>query len=534
MSTIHPPLDHATHPPTTGAGETRSLPARLVRQMPNVLSLVLLMGVFYIGHQTGWRLPGVANLFGSSANVPDDWCVEHLVPESQCVECNEKLMPRPKVFGFCTTHGVNECVLCHPELAQVKGEPKMPAYDTAQAIALVNRPQNNSRNTLHTHRVQFASAATVNKAGVDVDVVGQRSMQEVVTTNGEVRFDPTRVAHLSSRAGGTVTVVFKHLGDRVTAGDTLAVIDAAQVSQAKSRLLQAIVQLEAKQLSYQRLQSAGDGVAAAAVADAKAARQEAEVALISARQALVNLGLEVPEEFRDRDPQKIADQLRFLGIPDEVLAALPPANKSANLIALRAPYAGVVVATEVVAGEVVESTDVLFTVADPARMWLTLNVRQEDARYVALDQEVSFRTDDAAQKASGRITWISPTVDPRTRTLQARVVLDNADGRLRDNTFGTGEIVLRKQNEAIVVPREAVQSTGDASFVFVRDRDYLQAGAPKVFHPRQVRTGARDEQYVELLAGALPGEVVAVKGSSVILAQLLRSNLGEGCACHDQ
>jgi cobalt-zinc-cadmium efflux system membrane fusion protein len=77
-----------------------------------------------------------------------------------------------------------------------------------------------------------------------------------------------------------------------------------------------------------------------------------------------------------------------------------------------------------------------------------------------------------------------------------------------------------------------VQTSGDANFVFVRDKDYLKEGAPKAFHVRQVRLGAQDDEYAELLAGALPGEVVASEGSSVIMAQLLRSNLGAGCGCH--
>ena len=143
-----------------------------------------------------------------------------------------------------------------------------------------------------------------------------------------------------------------------------------------------------------------------------------------------------------------------------------------------------------------------------------------------------FHTDDGAQQVAGQISWISPTIDEHTRTLQVRVKLDNADGTLRDGTFGTARILLRDEPQAIVVPREAVQSTSDAHFVFVRDRDYLKDESPKVFHVRQVRIGASDEKFVELLGGVLPGEVVAAKGSGVLLAQLLKSNLGAGCGCH--
>jgi multidrug efflux pump subunit AcrA (membrane-fusion protein) len=166
-------------------------------------------------------------------------------------------------------------------------------------------------------------------------------------------------------------------------------------------------------------------------------------------------------------------------------------------------------------------------------MWLILNVRQEDARLVHRGQTVKFHSDNGDLDVAGQVSWISPAVDEQTRTMQVRVVIANEDGALQDKTFGTGRIVLREELNAIVVPRDAVQSTPDASFVFVRDKNYFDEGSPKFFHVRQVRLGARDGQYVELLAGVLPGEVIASKGSNVLLAQLLRSNLGAGCGCHE-
>jgi cobalt-zinc-cadmium efflux system membrane fusion protein len=532
-----PPERGDLQPASRPAASREAGPSRLARfagALPSVAVFALLAGVFYIGHRTDWSIPKYSDLFGTSARPSKDWCSEHLVPASLCVECKPELLARPTQYGFCRTHGVAECVLCHPDLAQIKGQPKLPGYDTAQALALVARRENNSQNKLHERRVQFASAAAADKVGIDVDVVHERPMKEAVSANGEILFDPSRVAHLSSRAGGTVALVFKQLGDPVAAGELLALVDAVQVGQAKSRLLQALVQSRARKIQHDRLQAAGVGVAAITVADAKAALEEAEVALISARQALVNLGLDVPEKFTQPDPEKIADELRFLGIPADIEGALPAGNRSANLIAIRSPHAGVIVAADIVPGEVVEPARVLFTVADPGRMWLTLHVRQQDARYVSLGQSVSFRSDDAAEQVSGHVAWISPDVDQRTRSVRVRVNLANPDGRLRDHTFGTGEIILRQQPHAVVVPRQAVQATTDATFVFVRDRNYLSAGAPKVFYPRQVRVGARDDAYVELLAGVLPGEVVATTGSSVLLAQLLRGSLGAACGCHEQ
>lgn len=503
--------------------------------VPNLVVFSMLGGVMYVGHHTGWKLPKMSELMGTTTAAVDDWCSEHLVPESQCIECRTDLLPKKKPFGFCREHGVAECVIHHPELAEVKGEPQLPKYNTAQAIELIARPENNSRSTLHTSRVQFSSTEAVTKAGIDIDVVQERPMLDAITANGELLFDPTRVGHLSSRVPGTVASVFKTVGDPVSAGEILALVDASQVGQAKSQLLQAVVQLQLRKTTVERLRPiAGSGaVPQKSVIEAEAALQEAEVALISTRQALTNLGFEVPDGLEASRPQTLADELRFLDIPSSMVASLPSGTKTANLIPIRASYDGLLVASEVVAGEVVDTTSTLFTVSDPRRMWLILNVRQEDAKYVRRGLPVRFNSDNSDQSVTGQVAWISPAVDEQTRTLRIRVAIANEDGSLRDKTFGTGRIVLREEQNAITVPRESVQSTSDASFVFVRDKNYFDEQSPKFFHVRQVRLGAGDGQYVELLAGVLPGEVIATKGSNVLLAQLLRSSLGAGCGCHE-
>src|SRR5690606_32761594 len=143
--------------------------------------------------------------------------------------------PKGEPLGFCREHGVAECVIHHPELAQVKGEVRLPQYDTVAAISLMARPENNSSNTLHTQRVQFTSDERGTKAGIDVDVVQGRAMIDAITVNGEVRFDPARVAHLSTRVPGTVAFVFKTVGDEVQPGEILALVDAAQVGKTKAQ-----------------------------------------------------------------------------------------------------------------------------------------------------------------------------------------------------------------------------------------------------------------------------------------------------------
>jgi multidrug efflux pump subunit AcrA (membrane-fusion protein) len=89
---------------------------------------------------------------------------------------------------------------------------------------------------------------------------------------------------------------------------------------------------------------------------------------------------------------------------------------------------------------------------------------------------------------------------------------------------------LREEKEAIAVPNEAIHWEGCCHVVFVRDKGYFDSkDSPKVFHVRTVRPGTRNGTFTEIIAGVLPGEVLATKGSDVLRAELLKNSLGEGC-----
>jgi cobalt-zinc-cadmium efflux system membrane fusion protein len=495
----------------------------------------MLGGVMLLGHFTDWKMPKFSELVGAGTTAADDWCTSHLVPESFCIECAPNLLPKSESFGFCNLHGVAECVIDHPELAQTNTSPSLPKYDTAAAITLINRPANNSTNSLNTHRVQFTSHESVVKAGVGVDVVGEGQISDFVTANGELVFDPNRVASLSSKIPGTVTLVLKKIGDTVLSGEILALVDASQVGLLKSELLKNVSQLQLQKDNVERLTplAVSRAISTRDLLEAKTAFQEAEVALLSTCQMLTNLGFEIPDDIETADSKTLAAQLRFLNIPEPLVEALPPGMKTANLIPIRSPFDGVLISSDIVVGNVVETSKPLFTVCDVSKIWIMLNVRQEDAKYVQTGLTVKFRSDDGDHNANGVIAWISPFVDQQTRMLKVRAEIDNPNGLLIDKTYGSGQIVIREEANAILVPKEAVQSTPDARFVFVRDKNYFDDKNPKFFHVRQVRVGAVNGKNVELLAGVLPGEVVATTGSNVLLAHLLRANLGAGCCAED-
>ena len=166
--------------------------------------------------------------------------------------------------------------------------------------------------------------------------------------------------------------------------------------------------------------------------------------------------------------------------PTSFLANLPATARTANLLPLRTPYRGTIVASDIVAGEVVDASKLLFTVADPRRMWLLLNVRQEDARYVAVGQTVEFRTDEQTQTIPGKVARGSAPRSTSGRALCRSASLWRTSATSQGQVLRHGSILLREEPHAVVVPRESVQSTGDAQFVFVRDKDYLKPGSQGV------------------------------------------------------
>lgn len=495
----------------------------------NLLVVGLLGGLAWWGHQTDWKLPRP----GGQASEPDDWCQAHTVPESLCVECNVKKWPRSKPPGWCSAHGVHECPFEHPELAQLARPPAITSEMRERArlaLGFTNRPTNVGLCKNHLRRIQFVSAQAADRAGVEVYPVSEGPVNEGASAPGEVGYDQTRLARLSSRVPGSVWRVEVVAGQTVKRGQVLALIDSAEVGKARAELLQALAQVGVRQKLVSSMKA---GVSSGAIPEARyqeadASLQEARIRVAGAEQALANLGLPVRgDDLKGLTTDQLRARLPVLGLPVELARTLDPAG-SANLIPITAPLDGVVVQREIVPGEVVDTTKLLFVVADRRKLWLTIHVRLEDARHLAVGQMVRFLPDGGGRECEARLDWLSTAVDEKTRTIRVRAILDNSEGNLRAGTFGTGRITFRSEPNAIVVPAEALQNEGCCHVVFVRDKRYLEKDAPKVFHTRTVRPGARDMGVVEIIAGVLPGELVVTKGSALLRSELLKNNLGAG------
>ncbi len=363
---------------------------------------------------------------------------------------------------------------------------------------------------------------------------------ETVTAPGEVTYDPTCVARVSPRAAGTVWRVERQLGDKVRRGDVLALVDSAEVGKVKAEFLRSLVQVELRRETLEKLRPmSGTSVPGKVVQAAEAAVEEAEVRLLAAEESLTNFGMPIrAEDVRGLAPAELAKRVQFLGLPAALARELADRTASSNLLAVTAPLDGEVVSRSAAKDEAADQSRPLFVVADTLRMRLTLRVRPEDVDRVKPGLPVRFLHSGHTGSTAwdlGTVAWVSPAADEKTRTIPVRVDLPNASGRHRANTYGTAEVLLRKEPQAVLVPSSAVHWEGCCHVVFVRDKDYAKPDSPKVFHVRTVRPGvvvqSAEGPMTEIAAGLLPGEIVANVGSGVLRSELLKNNLGEGCAC---
>jgi cobalt-zinc-cadmium efflux system membrane fusion protein len=257
--------------------------------------------------------------------------------------------------------------------------------------------------------------------------------------------------------------------------------------------------------------------------EAQTALREARIRLVNDQQALLNLGVPVRLQDLEKLPEdQLVRRLRLLGLPEAVARELDAETLTANLLPLTAPFDGQVVERNVATGEVVQTTRAqpLFIVADVRRLHIDLDVNPEDMAGVRVGQPVTFRLNDGGPEAVARVSHISPEVNATTRRVQVHAEVPNEDRRLRPNSFGTGQIVVAERRGILVVPREAVQSDGQASLVFVR----VSATG---FEARPVLLGLRQGNFVEV-SGVREGEKVVTTGSHQLKSELQKDRIAGG------
>jgi multidrug efflux pump subunit AcrA (membrane-fusion protein) len=199
-------------------------------------------------------------------------------------------------------------------------------------------------------------------------------------------------------------------------------------------------------------------------------------------------------------------------------------SKAGKLMDIPSPGHGIVFAQYLKAGDPVDALTSIMTVADPDILRASFNVYEKDIGGIRMGQKVLIRSVAYPDKTfDGKLVYISPSVDEKTRTIKIRVDVSNGEHLLRFGMFVMGNIMMESKEQYYAVPSGAVHFMNGKRVVFVRISD-------KEFQAREVKIAEETKDEVAIREGLCEGDSVVVKESFLLKSELLKSKMGAGCA----
>lgn len=408
------------------------------------------------------------------------------------------------------------------------------------------------------------SSAPLPPVRLDTVKVQRQALQGEVVAVGNLTTDPDRESHIGSPIAGRVSEIHRSVGDRVDALSPLAVITSPEITKmvaehhhAELRYQQALasqaqsaqairlgdearrpleesrtevvssrtelhVRESARRLAQQNLVRV-QGLFKLGVVSAReleVARAETTQALEREQQsrALTQLAL----QHRSRE-QEIASNQAVIGpklnaLNTELKLAqeevrhldvimrnlgLDPEAGGAGLI-LRAPRAGTVVERSVTLGQAVNAEQELFRIVDSGALWLWVYLQEDDLAAVRVNSVAQLSAGE--RKFPGRVSYLSPVIDPETRTLKAKIVVDNRGGELKSGQFVRAVFPGKQARSVLRVPLEAVVVEGTSSVAFRAKNDGFERVVLEV--------GPQHEDWLEVRKGLQEGDIIAARGQA--------------------
>lgn len=314
------------------------------------------------------------------------------------------------------------------------------------------------------------SAEKARLLGLSLAAVERRPLFRDIRAPATVAADETRLHHVTTKVQGWVEHLYVNAtGQAVRRGQPLLALYSPELVASQRELLSAIA--TARALSQSPYPDASEG------------------------------GRKLVEAARQR--------LRLWDVSDEQIATVERTGRVERAVVLYAPAGGTVMEKPVVMGHQAMPGEVLMTVADLSSVWAEVALYEQDLPYVKVGLPASLTLPYWPERTfEGRVTFLSPFLDPRSRTASARLEFANREGTLRPGMYG--EAVLHcGLGETTAVPADAVMRTGARSYVFRKDGD----GA---LVPAEVQVGARAGAYYPVLAGLAPGDRVVTSANFLI------------------
>jgi len=205
----------------------------------------------------------------------------------------------------------------------------------------------------------------------------------------------------------------------------------------------------------------------------------------------------------------------------DVLALVQTPELLGKLLELKAPIDGIIIERNSTPGELIDKDTAVYTISDPTDLWVLAEIKERDIGAVHAGQEALFTVlAYPGEKFPGKVTLLSNRVEAESRTLETRIEVNNADGRLKPGMFTDVEIATTALKDVLIVSDQALQTLENDKIVFVALSD-------TTFEKRVITTGMEQHGRMQVLTGLKEGERVVTEGSFILKSELLKGELGE-------
>ena len=361
----------------------------------------------------------------------------------------------------------------------------------------------------HSDRAAKSSAALTN-ASVQSYQAERRDMMRTISLSGQTV--PLAQVDLSTKYAGNITAVYVDLGDTVEPGQILLEQDpvdtSLQLSQNRAAWAQAAAETKSAQSQfYSDLQKAQVEYATAkmnynryVILKDEGAISQKDLdtmyqALIVAKAALDNLQLQNVGDTPALIAGKQAAQAKAKYTVDSL-------SKQLEDLTIRAPRHGVISYRNAEAGAMAAANTKVLTITDTSGIYIDCPVAEADVAAIQPGMTVSVSVESLANTYDGTITYVSPAMDPTNKTYIVRITLSNPDNLLRGGMFAQSSLEVLQRRNTLFVPKDALVEQNGVSQLYVINPDNTIA-------IRTVKTGLRNDNYVEILEGLSDGEQIA-------------------------
>ena len=346
---------------------------------------------------------------------------------------------------------------------------------------------NNSTSTTNHDRANTAELFSIPQdqlSHIQIVTIQPTSLTRTLRLTGAVAYDAFHTTPVITQVSGPVSRIAVVPGQNVQRGQPMLYVASPDYSQLRTNYLKAKSAYELAQRIAARSQELYQhgAIAQADLDQAQAAEVQAQGDLVATEAALKVLGI---------------------NDPSALVKAAPSFEASVN-----APIAGQVVEQDVAVGQLLQpGATQCFVISDIGTVWVLVNVYQKDLPYVAVGDPVTIQTDSYPDVFHGRISYVAASLDPNTRTLQARIETANPAHKLKKDMYVVASVDAGRVNNAIAVPDASVlRDSENQPFV------YIDVGNNQ-FGRRPVTLGERSKGETEITAGLKPGDRIVGDGS---------------------